>query len=47
MWSRLRGKDYQSHLYMDMRRKREAEEDLDGQYQGRPEGEKHRLDQDW
>jgi len=25
----------------------EAKEDLDGQCQGRPEGEKHRLDQDW
>ena len=30
---------------MDMWREREAEEDLDGQYQGRPEGEKHRLEQ--
>jgi len=25
----------------------EAEEDLDGQCQGRPEGEKYRLNQDW
>ena len=28
-------------------KQREAKEDLDGQCQGRPEGEKHRLDHDW
>src|SRR6218665_1470424 len=28
-------------------KQREAEEDMDGQCQLRPEGEKHRLDQDW
>ena len=28
-------------------KQREAKEDLDGQCQGRPEGEKHRLHQDW
>ena len=28
-------------------KQREAKEDLDGQCQGRPEREKHRLDQDW
>ena len=27
--------------------KQEAEEDLDGQCQGRPEGETYRLDQNW
>src|SRR6218665_906285 len=28
-------------------KQRETEEDMDGQCQGRPEREKHRLDQDW
>ena len=28
-------------------KQRETEEDLDGQCQGRPEREEHRLDQDW
>ena len=28
-------------------KQRETEEDLDGQFQGRPEREEHRLDQDW
>ena len=28
-------------------KQRETEEDMDGQCQGRPERENHRLDQDW
>ena len=28
-------------------KQREAEEGLDGELQRRPEGEKHRLEQDW
>jgi len=28
-------------------KQREADEDLDGQCQGRPEGENHRLEKDW
>ena len=28
-------------------KQRESNEDLNGQCQGRPEGEKHQLDQDW
>ena len=44
MWNRWREKDYQWLFYMDTWKDREAEEDLDGQCQRRPEGEKHRLD---
>ena len=51
MWSGWREKDYQSQTFTWKRggkeKQREAEEDLDGQCQGRPEGEKHRLDQEW
>ena len=47
MWSGWREKDYQSQLNMDMWKEREAEGSRDEQCQGRPEGEKHRLDQDW
>src|SRR6218665_4054836 len=34
-------------LHGGKEKQRKAMEDLDGQCQGRPEEEKHRLDQDW
>ena len=39
MWSRWREKDFLSRLYMDTWREREAEEDLNGQCQGKPKRE--------
>ena len=30
-----------------LKKQRESKEDLDGQWQRRPEGEQYRLDQDW
>ena len=34
-------------MYGDGIKQREVKEDLDGQCQGRPEEERHQLDQDW
>ena len=50
MWSSWRGKTTNRSFIWTCggkEKQREAEEDLDGQCRGRPEGEKHRLNHDW